>query len=82
MAIALLGLLVSHWGWDWGETVPNWEAGTKRLSYEFPPWLPAEQKEQISHPFPRCRAGSGLPHAAVNALAPLGQAGKSRFCSL
>lgn len=27
--------------------------------------------------FPRCQAGSGLPHAAANALAPLGQAGKS-----
>lgn len=60
MAMALLGLLeVSRRGWDRNETIPNWEAGTRCLPYEFPPCLPAEWKEQISH-FLRCRAGSGL----------------------
>lgn len=76
MDVAPLGLLgVSRRDWDGGKTVPNWETGTRRLPYEFPPWLPAEQKERISHPFPQCRAGSELPHAAANALAPLRQAG-------
>lgn len=48
MAVALLGLLaVSRQGWDWGETVPNWEAGTGRLPYEFHPDSQLSRKSRL-----------------------------------
>lgn len=64
----------------------QWQCG---VWVEFPRWVssqpaPSGAEREDSSPSSRAepsRAGPGLPHAAANASAALGQAGKSRFRS-